>query len=130
MHREVGLYWSPTFSINSNVSIGGFGAKSSLTPMSLRCWAHSKPNLYRFGFSDDLREKVYNFGIENLYFAYAGEIDSNKGFYYRIQGGTLLIEYDNIQNGANHVHSVVRDLSNDWAESILKNHYITQHHIN
>ena len=85
---------------------------------------------YRFGFSDDLREKVYNFGIENLYFAYAGEIDSNKGFYYRIQGGTLLIEYDNIQNGANHVHSVVRDLSNDWAESILKNHYKTQHHIN
>ncbi|OUX39528.1 MAG: hypothetical protein CBE25_03880 [Flavobacteriaceae bacterium TMED265] len=84
-------------------------------------------NNYRFGFSEDLRKKVYDSGIENLYFAYAGEINSNKGFYYRIQGGSLLIEYDNIQNDANHVHTVVRDLSNDWAESILKNHYDTQH---
>ena len=86
-------------------------------------------NNYRFGFAEDLRTKIYSSGIEKLHFAYAGEINSSKGFYYRIQGGDLLIEYDNIQNNANHVHTVVRDLSNDWAESILKNHYKGQHKI-
>ena len=86
-------------------------------------------NNYRFGFAEDLRTKVYSSGIEKLHFAYAGEINSSKGFYYRIQGGDLLIEYDNIQNNANHVHTVVRDLSNDWAESILKDHYKGQHKI-
>ena len=85
---------------------------------------------YIFGFAEDLRKKVYRSGIENLHFAYAGEINSTKGFYYRIQGGDLLIEYDNIQNDANHVHSVVRDLSNDWGESILKKHYSAQHNVN
>ena len=41
-----------------------------------------------------------------------------------------LLPYDNIQNDANHVHSVVRDLSNDWGESILKIHYSAQHNVN
>ena len=85
---------------------------------------------YKFGFAEDLKKKVNRSGIENLHFAYAGEINSTKGFYYRIQGGVLLIEYDNIQNDANHVHSVVRDLSNDWGESILKRHYAAQHNAN
>ncbi|HJO11303.1 MAG: DUF3500 domain-containing protein [Gammaproteobacteria bacterium] len=26
--------------------------------------------------------------------------------YHRVQGLSFLIEYDNVQNGANHVHSV------------------------
>lgn len=45
-------------------------------------------NNYRFGFAEDLRTKIYSSGIEKLHFAYAGEINSSKGFYYRIQGGT------------------------------------------
>ena len=39
----------------------------------------------------------------------------------------LLIEFDNTQNNANHIHSVVRDLTNDFAEDILKEHYAKEH---
>lgn len=50
-----------------------------------------------------------------------------KGHYYRIHGPTLLIEYDNTQNNANHVHSIVRDLTDDWGEDLLKAHYEAGH---
>ena len=82
---------------------------------------------YQFGFSEALRTKIKKAGIENLYFAWAGGLKPGIGHYYRIQGPMLLIEYDNIQNNANHVHTVVRDLTNDFAEDILKVHYQKDH---
>lgn len=82
---------------------------------------------YQFGFAAELYKKIKVAGIENLSFAYAGEPKIGKGYYYRIQGPMLLIEYDNVQNNANHVHSVVRDLTNDWAEDLLKKHYQKKH---
>ena len=62
-------------------------------------------------------------GIDKLYFAWAGSTDRSTGHYYRIHGPTLLIEFDNTQNDANHVHTVVRDLTNDFAEDLLRAHY-------
>lgn len=82
---------------------------------------------YQFGFAKTLRAKIEKAGIENLHFAWAGGLERGMGHYYRIQGPMLLIEYDNIQNNANHVHSVVRDLTNDFAEEILKAHYENEH---
>lgn len=82
---------------------------------------------YELGFSKTLRAKIENAGFENLYYAWAGGLERGTGHYYRIQGPMLLIEYDNIQNNANHVHSVVRDLTNDFAEDILKAHYQNEH---
>lgn len=82
---------------------------------------------YQFGFANTLRAKIEKAGIENLSFAWAGGLERGIGHYYRIQGPMLLIEYDNIQNNANHVHSVVRDLTNDFAEDILKTHYANEH---
>ncbi len=82
---------------------------------------------YELGFSKTLRDKIDKAGIENLYFAWAGGLKRGIGHYYRIQGPMLLIEYDNIQNNANHVHSVVRDLTNDFAEDILRAHYQKEH---
>ena len=72
-------------------------------------------------------EKIENAGIENLTFAWAGSLQPGAGHYYRIQGPMLLIEYDNTQNNANHVHTVVRDLTNDFAEDILREHYQKEH---
>ncbi|GIT38720.1 MAG: hypothetical protein Ct9H300mP7_6410 [Verrucomicrobiota bacterium] len=54
-----------------------------------------------------------------IHFAWAGSLESGKGHYYRIQAPDLLIEYDNTQNGANHVHCVVRDLKRDFGEDLL-----------
>lgn len=82
---------------------------------------------YQLGFSKRLMDKIEKAGIENLSFAWAGSLQPGAGHYYRIQGPILLIEYDNTQNNANHVHSVVRDLTNDFAEDILKEHYQKEH---
>jgi hypothetical protein len=42
--------------------------------------------------------------------------------YYRVQGPTFLIEYDNTQNGANHVHSVWREFDGDFGLDMLREH--------
>lgn len=69
--------------------------------------------------------KIEEAGKENIHFAWAGSQKNEIGqpHYYRIQSPTLLIEYDNVQNNANHVHTVVRDLTNDFGEDVLGNHY-------
>jgi Protein of unknown function (DUF3500) len=82
---------------------------------------------YQLGFSDKLMTKIKKAGIENLSFGWAGAIQPGQGHYYRIQGPMLLIEYDNTQTNANHVHTTVRDLTNDFAEDILKEHYEKEH---
>ncbi|HYG76638.1 MAG TPA: DUF3500 domain-containing protein [Planctomycetota bacterium] len=71
--------------------------------------------------------KIEKAGLDKIYFAWAGETELKKAHYYRVHGPTFLIEYDNIQNGANHVHSVWRDLENDFGEDLLKKHYAESH---
>ncbi|HTE34563.1 MAG TPA: DUF3500 domain-containing protein [Chryseolinea sp.] len=87
-------------------------------------------NNYELGFSQKLREKIKKAGIDNLSFAWAGSLKPGAAFYYRIQGPMLLIELDNTQNNANHVHTVVRDLTNDFGEDILREHYEKEHQQN
>lgn len=82
---------------------------------------------YAFGFSNKLMNKIKIAGIENLSFAWAGSLKPGIGHYYRIQGPMLLIEYDNTQGKANHVHTMVRDLNDDFAEDILREHYAKDH---
>jgi hypothetical protein len=82
---------------------------------------------YESDFAAGFRDKINQAGIDNLYFAWAGSLQPGKGHYFRIQGPTLLIEYDNTQNNANHVHTVVRDLTNDYGEDVLKAHYEKDH---
>ena len=52
-------------------------------------------------------------GLEPVTFAWAGPDTPGRGHYYAIRGPAFLIEYDNTQDGANHIHSVWRDLTND-----------------
>jgi hypothetical protein len=54
---------------------------------------------------------------EGLRFAWAGGPEPGQPHYYRVQGPRLLIEYDNVQNGANHVHTVWRDPEGDFGHS-------------
>jgi hypothetical protein len=67
--------------------------------------------------------KMEEAGLDKLHFAWAGSARRGEGHYYRIHGPTLLIEYDNTQNDANHVHSVWRDLDDDFGEDLLRKHY-------
>ena len=56
----------------------------------------------------------------------AGRLSTAQARAFDEQGPTFLIEYDNVQNNANHVHSVWRDFTNDFGEDLLAAH-LTQH---
>ena len=60
-------------------------------------------------------------------FAWAGSTEPGDGHYYRVHGPSFLIEYDNTQGDANHVHSVWRDLENDFGGDALARHYEEGH---
>ena len=66
-------------------------------------------------------------GLPDTTFAWAGSTEPGRGHYYAIRGSRLLIEYDNTQNGANHIHAVWRDLANDWGGDLLAAHYRSAH---
>ncbi len=67
-------------------------------------------------------------GFERLHFAWAGAHQPGRPHYYRIHGPTVLVEYDNSQGGANHIHTVWRDLENDFGGDLLRRHYTRQPH--
>lgn len=62
-------------------------------------------------------------GFDNLRFAWAGGLEPGQPHYYRVHGPTLLIEYDDTQNDANHIHTVYRDLQHDFGGDVLRAHY-------
>lgn len=78
-------------------------------------------------FADDMLNELKAAGYEKLQFAWAGSLQPGVGHYYRIQGPTIIIEYDNTQNNANHVHSVLRDLKHDFGGDELIAHYEKDH---
>ncbi len=71
--------------------------------------------------------KLRSAGFNNIHFAWAGGLEHGQPHYYRIQGPTFLIEYDNIQNNANHIHSVWRDFDGDFGVDLLAEHYKNAH---
>ena len=72
--------------------------------------------------------KVRAAGLNSIKFAWMGSVMEGEPHYYRIQGPTFLIEYDNVQNEANHVHSVWRDFDGDFGRDLLAAHYRTFPH--
>lgn len=73
-------------------------------------------------------ERIENAGFGQLHFGWAGAHRRGEPHYYRIHGPTVLVEYDNTQNNANHVHTVWRDLENDFGGDLLRKHYARQAH--
>ena len=49
-----------------------------------------------------------------LRFGWAGSVEPLTPHYYRVQGPTFLLEFDNSRNGGTHVHSVWRDFAQDF----------------
>ncbi len=73
------------------------------------------------------RARIYASDIEQMQFAWAGGEKRRDGHYYRLQGRRFLVEYDNTQDGANHVHAVWRDAANDFGEDMLRAHLRAAH---
>ena len=72
--------------------------------------------------AEDRLARVRTAGVEKVAFAWAGETERGKKHYYRIQGPTFLVEYDNTQNDGNHIHSVWRDFNGDFGRDLLREH--------
>ena len=78
--------------------------------------------------ADARMEKLKKAGLDTIAFAWAGELERGKKHYYRVQGPTFLIEYDNTQNDGNHIHSVWRDFKGDFGMDLLREHVKSQPH--
>ena len=74
------------------------------------------------------KRRVLEQGLAAFRFAWAGSLTPGEAHYFRVHGPVTLIEYDNTQNGANHVHSVWRDLAADFGHDALGDHYRRQPH--
>jgi hypothetical protein len=61
--------------------------------------------------------------LRDVAFAWAGSTRPGEAHYYRIQGPSFLVEYDNTQNSANHIHTVWRDFDSDFGRDMLREHY-------
>ena len=68
-------------------------------------------------------------GFAELRFGWAGATAVGAPHYYRIHGPTVLVEYDNVQTNANHIHTVWRDLRHDFGGDLLGAHYKKHPHV-
>jgi len=74
------------------------------------------------------KQRVLEQGLAAFRFAWAGSLTPGDAHYFRVHGPATLIEHDNTQNGANHVHAVWRDLTADFGGDALADHYRQQKH--
>ena len=106
------------------LSPGGVTA-ASLTPAQ-RDLLMKLIETYTVQMADDVAAdrlaKIKQAGVDKVTFAWAGETEVGQRHYYRIQGPTFLVEYDNTQNNGNHVHSVWRDFAGDFGRDLLREH--------
>lgn len=77
--------------------------------------------------ADAEMRKIADRGWHTLTFAWAGGHARGEPHYYRIHGPHFVIEYDNTQNDANHVHTVWRDFTGDFGRDVLRAHYQAAH---
>lgn len=77
--------------------------------------------------ADTRMNRIEKDGKAHIHFAWAGTEERGGPHYYRLQGPGFFVEYDNTQNQANHIHTVWRDLTDDWGDDLLARHYARSH---
>jgi Protein of unknown function (DUF3500) len=74
-------------------------------------------------------EKIIKEEMDAISFGWAGGTEPGQPHYYRVQGDSFMIEFDNTQNKANHIHTVWRDFNGDFGADLLREHYQhSKHH--
>lgn len=63
-------------------------------------------------------ERLREAGLEDIHFGWAGSLEARRPHYYRLQGSTFLMEFDNSRNGGTHIHSVWRDFTEDFGRHL------------
>ncbi len=105
-------------------------AASSMTPAQ-RAIMSALIDVYVDRLPPDLvaieRARIDDDGLDAMTFAWAGSERRREGHYYRLQATRFLVEYDNTQDGANHIHAVWRDPAGDFGDDILRRHLRDAH---
>src|SRR5436189_166820 len=104
-----------------------FDVVGGATTASSPAFFGSNPAEVRPDVAAERMDRVKKAGLDNTTFAWAGETEKGKKHYYRVQGPSFLIEYDNTQNDGNHVHSVWRDFNGDFGRDLLREHLKSAH---
>jgi hypothetical protein len=71
--------------------------------------------------------KLERAGFDDVSFAWIDSDERGKGHYYNIVGPTFMVEYDNVQHNATHLHTLWRDFTNDFGQDLLAQHYAEHH---
>lgn len=116
--RKAALQGQPSGLHASRMNSGQFDALRAL----MEEYAHNVPGELAEG-----RMAQIDKGGRNIYFAWAGGIGRGDLRYYRVQTPSFLIELDDTQDGANHIHSVWRDFTGDFGGDLLHQHYQASH---
>jgi hypothetical protein len=66
-----------------------------------------------------ISDRIQGAGVENVRFGWAGSMEPRRPHYYRLEGPTFLLEFDNSRNGGTHVHSVWRDFAEDFGQHVV-----------
>ncbi len=74
------------------------------------------------------RDKYADARLNDHFLLWAGSEIPGDPYYYRIQGPRLIVECDNTQRGANHIHTVWRDPDRDFGRDLLAEHYRSSEH--
>ena len=116
--RKAALQGQPSGLSSSKMTARQFDAFVAL----MEEYAHNVP--------DELAEAriaQINKAGRDIYFAWSGGVDRGDPHYYRVQTSTFLIEFDDTQDNANHIHSVWRDFAGDFGDDLLQRHYQASH---
>jgi hypothetical protein len=117
--RQAALKGQPSGLLASKMNAKQFEALMAL----LEEYARNMPDQIA-----EAREEQIKKAGKDIYFAWAGGTEKGEPHYYRVQTASFLIEYDDTQNNANHIHSVWRDFNGDFGVDLLKLHYQASHH--
>ena len=102
------------------------GIPASALTASQRALLRSLIDVYTGKMADDIAAdrvaRIEKAGWDKVAFAWAGPLERGQKHYYRVQGPTFLIEYDNTQNDGNHIHSVWREFHGDFGVDLLREH--------
>lgn len=71
--------------------------------------------------------KIAAAGVDKIHYSWAGGLETGEPHHYMIQGPTFLVELENTQDNANHVHCIWRDFENDFGDDLLRRHLAEQH---
>lgn len=81
----------------------------------IRAWVYN----LNYPLAQQEMQKIEKAGIDELHFAWAGDKGQHEARYYRIQGPSCIIEYDNRSYESWHIHSLWRNLSEDFGKEVI-----------